>query len=118
MNNSTTIQTLRQSNRLLKMGYLLIGVFAVVGYALAQADPDDPDVPPVDIVNVDNTEQIAGINHERGFAVYVDDDGTINVVHRDGTVIVPNKKVYSHEYQKDQRNREFIIDRPANRRAP
>lgn len=113
-----TIHQLRQTNRMLALGYVLIGLFAVVGYALAQADPLPPGASDpndnniiVDINKVGDSQTIAAVEHERGFAVLVDEEGKINVIHRDGTVIVPNRKVFSNNFQEDQVNKNLIIDR-------
>jgi len=118
----TTIQQLRQTNRLLLFGYLVLGVAALVGYSFAQSDdlppgttdPNDNQVV-VDINKVGDSQTIAAVEHERGFAVLVDEEGKINVIHRDGTVVVPNRKVYSNEYQEDVDNKDFTIDRPVDR---
>ncbi len=113
---TTAVGRLRQTNRLLLLGYLVFGVLGVAGYTLAQADPDDPAEDRVFVnVNAGSQEQITAVEHEKGFAVYVDAEGEINVIHRDGTVIVPNRKVFSHVYQENEQNKSYIVDRPAGR---
>jgi len=101
-----TIRQLVQTNRQLKLGYVVVGVLGLAGYALAQAgpetdgstDPNENDVR-VDINKVGDSQQITSVDHERGFAVIVDEEGKITVVHRDGTVVVPNRKHYSHRLE-------------------
>lgn len=103
-------QQLIQTNRMLRLGYLVIGVIALAGYALGQArpanpgssDPNENDVR-VDINKVGDAQQIVGVDHELGFAVIVDEEGKITIVHRDGTAIVPNRKVYSHRADDEAR---------------
>ena len=128
-NEQNRIKTLRQTNRLLTMGYLLLGVFVLGGYVLAQTrgpndddDADTDDAPSLDdrlFVAVNNTEEnkIAAVESERGFAVYIEDDGQINVIHRDGTVIVPNRKIFSNTYQERVFNKDYSIELPVERPA-
>ncbi|MFN3165812.1 MAG: hypothetical protein ACE37H_01975 [Phycisphaeraceae bacterium] len=127
---SNTIRQLRQTNRLLMLGYVLMGVLGIAGFAWAQADdPDDPDadpdaadaadeeqieVPDV-VVNATTNQLVAGVGHEMGFAVYVREDGQINIIHRDGTVLVPNRKKFSHVYQEEQQKKDKTIFVPNNR---
>lgn len=97
-----------QTNRLLKLGYAGLAVALVTGYVVAQdaGDPAGPGAAPppvvVDINKVGTAQMIVGVENPDGFAVVVDEEGKINIVHRDGTVIVPNRKVYSHVYQERQ----------------
>lgn len=95
---------LKQANRILRLGYVVLGVVGIAGYAIAQAGPTPPgSTDPnsnevrVDINKVGDAQIIAAVDHERGFAVLVDEEGKINVIHRDGTVIVPNRKHYSNQ---------------------
>lgn len=100
-NEQQTIERLTQSNRMLKLGYLVVGVLGLAGYSLAQTgpatpgstDPNENDVR-VDINKVGDSQTITSVDHERGFAVLVDEEGKINVIHRDGTVLVPDRKYY------------------------
>lgn len=117
-----TIRDLRQTNRQLKLGYLVVGVLGLAGIALAQADPapagsSDPNANDVrvDINKVGDVQQIIGVDHERGFAVIVDEEGKITVVHRDGTAIVPNRKVFSHQFSGDKPADGVAVDRPVDR---
>lgn len=107
-----TIKTLRQTNRLLMFGYMMLGVLAMAGYAIAQTrgiDDDEEetteDTSDAQVLVVNNeadSQPITAVESESGFAVYVDAGGEINVIHRDGTVIVPTRKVFSHAYQEDE----------------
>lgn len=98
------IQKLKQSNRLLKAGYLMVGVAALVAYSLASpvpshagpSDPNDNDVR-VAVNKVGDAQSITAVDHERGFAVLIDEEGKINVIHRDGKVIVASRKFFSDQ---------------------
>lgn len=93
-----------QTNRILKLGYAGLAIAGLTGYVVAQDGGDAPeDTPPVvvDINKVGTAQMIVGVENPDGFAVVVDEEGKINVVHFDGTVIVPNHKVYSHVYQEE-----------------
>ncbi|XAL99707.1 hypothetical protein OT109_19275 [Phycisphaeraceae bacterium D3-23] len=119
---SNTENNLRQQNRLLTFGYAALAVFAIAGFALAQGQndppPHNPDDPngnrvTVDINKVGDAQQMVGVENPDGFAVLIDEEGKINVVHRDGTVIVPNRKVFSHVYQDEREERRpRLIDIP------
>lgn len=110
---------LRQQNRMLKLGYAGLAVLALTGFALAQGagndpqpnDPNDNHVV-IDINKVGDAQQMVGVENPDGFAVLIDEEGKINVVHRDGTVIVPNRKVFSHVYQQEQQHSPRLIDIP------
>jgi hypothetical protein len=112
---------LRQQNRMLKLGYAGLTVLALAGFAFAQGQggqaPHNPDDPngnrvTVDINKVGDAQQMVGVENPDGFAVLIDEEGKINVVHRDGTVIVPNRKVFSHVYQEQQHRGPRLIDIP------
>lgn len=97
---------LLQTNRMLRLGYAVLAVVLVSGYVIAQdgvepgATNDEPTAV-VDINKVGHSQTIVGVDYPDGFAVVVGEDGTINVVHYDGTVIVPNRKIFSHVYQEE-----------------
>ena len=96
-----------QTNRLLKLGYAGLAVALLTGYVVAQdgSDPQPPQNaanPVVGLNTLGTTQMIVGVDYPDGFAVVVDEEGQINVVHYDGTVIVPNRKVFSHVYQQEQ----------------
>ncbi|MFI4861005.1 MAG: hypothetical protein ACIAXF_10030 [Phycisphaerales bacterium JB063] len=112
---------LRQQNRLLKLGYAALAVFAITGFAFAQGQADPPVHHPddpngnrvtVDINKVGDAQTMVGVENPDGFAVLIDEEGKINVIHRDGTVIVPNRKVYSHVYQERHEAGPRLIDIP------
>ena len=98
------IQRLSQTNRLLKLGYLVIGVFGLVGYALAgpevkepgSTDPNGNGVV-VDRDQVGDAQQIVAVDHEDGFVVMIDEEGKVNVIRRDGSVIVAARKQYADQ---------------------
>lgn len=96
-----TIEHLLHRNRQLKFGYLFIAVIGLAIYALAspertQAGPSDPDGNniKIDINKVGDAQQMVSVDHESGFAVIIDEEGKVNVVYRDGTIIVPKRKFY------------------------
>lgn len=118
MTDQNTIHQLHQHNRMLKFGYALLAVAGITGYAVAQsgdaAEPNDPNdnAVVIDINKVGDAQQMVGVENPDGFAVLIDEEGKINVVHYDGTVIVPNRKVYSHVYQEEHDRSPRLIDLP------
>jgi len=115
--HENTLHQLRQSNRLLKFGYACLAIAGLTGYAFAQSgaapnDPNDNEVV-IDINKVGDAQQMVGVENPDGFAVLVDEEGKINVVHYDGTVIVPNRKVFSHVFQEERdRSEPRLIELP------
>lgn len=96
-----------QTNRLLKLGYAGLAVAMLTGYVVAQGgnEPQQQSAdqaPHVGLNTLGTSQMIVGVDYPDGFAVVVDENGQINVVHYDGTVIVPNRKVYSHVYQEER----------------
>lgn len=96
-----TIEQLAQRNRQLKFGYLIVAVLGLALYALSspepsQAGPSDPDGNniKIDINKVGDAQQVVAVDHESGFVVIIDEEGKVNIVYRDGTIIVPNRKYY------------------------
>lgn len=105
MNNSdATIEQLIQRNRQLKFGYLVVAVLGLALYTLSspertQAGPSDPDGNniKVDINKVGDAQQMVAVDHESGFVVIIDEEGKVNVVYRDGTIIVPTRKFFPNQ---------------------
>lgn len=96
-----TIQRLSQSNRLLKLGYLVLAVVVVVGYSLLSPEPSQAhdrhgDNAVVDANQVGDAQLAVGVDHPDGFAVVIDEQGKICVVTRDGLVLVPRSKKFVH----------------------
>lgn len=100
-NEAETIRRLSTTNRFLKFGYVILGVFGVVGYSLAApqslqpgaTDPNSNGIP-VDRDQVGDVQQLVAVDHEEGFAVMIDEEGKVNVIRKDGTVIVAKRKFF------------------------
>lgn len=95
---------LSTSNRLLKLGYVVLGAFGLVGYTLAgpqsiqpgATDPNSNGIP-VDRDQAGDVQQMVAVDHEDGFAVMIDEEGKVNVIRNDGTVIVAKRKFYRED---------------------
>lgn len=104
MNPEThTIERLTRANRRLRFGYLVVAALGLAAYSLStpaptHAGPSDPDGNNVkiDINKVGDLQSITAVHHESGFAVLVDEEGKINIIHHDGKVIVPTRKRFEH----------------------
>ena len=96
------IKRLSNSNRLLKLGYVFVGLFGLVGYSLAgqpglqpgTTDPNNNGVV-VDRDQVGDAQRLVAVDHEDGFAVMIDEEGKVNVIWRDGTVLVAKRKFFA-----------------------
>ena len=96
LENVRPLGALKRQNRLLLAGYGVIAMLAVAAVAMgAGGNGPQSKSPRVDSNQVGTAQMMVGIDHPDGFAVLIDEDGKVNVVHRDGRVIVNRQKQYN-----------------------